>query len=174
MNNTSASLMVAVYDHTVCLRVSGRADYSCTVDLKSLVTGLCERGYTHYLFDLHDCRMIDSTFSGVLAGLSQQLSGDPSHSQPVELSNVSPRVLDTLENLGITFLFKIGASPEPVPAKFEPHSPDHAATPVELASTCLQAHQILMELNTANFRKFKDVAQFLAEDLKRLQSSQKP
>jgi hypothetical protein len=40
---------------------------------------------------------------------------------------------------------------------------------VEVARTCLEAHRTLMELNPGNAQKFKDVAQFLAEDVKRLE-----
>jgi hypothetical protein len=47
---------------------------------------------------------------------------------------------------------------EPVPG-----SHDHK----EISRTCLEAHQTLMRINPDNIAKFKDVAQFLAEDLKK-------
>jgi hypothetical protein len=40
----------------------------------------------------------------------------------------------------------------------------------EVQRTCLEAHQLLMEINPANVAKFKDVAAFLAEDLKKLKA----
>jgi hypothetical protein len=67
----------------------------------------------------------------------------------------------------------MGGSAGPLSDKFEPLAPGDPASAVELARTCLKAHQTLMELNPANAQKFKDVAQFLAEDLKRLEISQK-
>lgn len=42
-----------------------------------------------------------------------------------------------------------------------------AASQVEITRTCLPAHKLLMEIQPKNVAKFKDVAQFLAEDLKR-------
>ena len=39
-----------------------------------------------------------------------------------------------------------------------------------MSRTCLDAHQTLMEINPANIPKFKDVAQFLADDLKNLKN----
>lgn len=38
-----------------------------------------------------------------------------------------------------------------------------------MARTSLEAHQTLMKINPANIPKFKDVAEFLAEDLKKLE-----
>src|ERR1035441_9949735 len=73
MENTSAKLMVAVFDRMVCVQISGRADFACSVDLKKLITELWERGYAHFIFDLCGCRMMDSTFLGVLAGISLAL-----------------------------------------------------------------------------------------------------
>jgi len=157
----------------VCVQISGRADFACSVDLKKLITELWERGYAHFIFDLCGCRMMDSTFLGVLAGISQQLSNGASEPRPLELLNANPRIAETLENLGVAHLFKMGGSAGPLSDKFEPLAPGDPASAVELARTCLKAHQTLMELNPANAQKFKDVAQFLAEDLKRLEIGQK-
>jgi anti-anti-sigma factor len=172
MDHSSAKLMVAVFDRTVCVQVSGRADFTCTVDLKKLITELWERGYSHFILDLCGCRMMDSTFLGVLAGISLLLSNGAGQAQPLELLNASPRIAETLENLGVAHLFKIGGSAAPVSDKFEPLSQGAPASAVELARTCLKAHQTLIALNPANAQKFKDVAQFLAEDLQRLELGQ--
>ena len=40
----------------------------------------------------------------------------------------------------------------------------------EVTRNCLEAHRKLMEISPANIPKFKEVAQFLAEDLKKLKS----
>ena len=68
---------------------------------------------------------------------------------------------------------KSAASDGPLSDKFEPLSQGGPASPVELARTCLKAHLTLMGLSPENEQKFKDVAQFLAEDLKRLEIGQK-
>ena len=165
--------MVAVFDRTVCVQVSGRADFTCTVDLKKLITELWERGYSHFILDLCGCRMMDSTFLGVLAGISILLSNGSGGPQPLELLNANPRIAETLENLGVAYLFKIGGSAGPVSDKFEPLSTGAPASAEELARTCLKAHQTLIALNPENAQRFKDVAQFLAEDIQRLEMSPK-
>jgi len=174
MDNPSEKIMVAVFDRTVCVQISGRADFTSSLDLKKLITELWEHGYSHFILDLCDCRMMDSTFVGVLSGISLQLADRKEDPTPLELINPSARVTESLENLGVIHLFKIGAATAPLTDKYEPlakngEAPSHA----EVARTCLQAHQTLMDLKPENVQKFKDVAKFLAEDLKRLEIGQK-
>jgi hypothetical protein len=116
--------------------------------------------------------MMDSTFLGVLAGISLQLSNGAGGAPPLELLNASPRISETLDNLGVSFLFKFGGSSGPLSDKFEPLARGAPASAEELARTCLKAHQTLMALNPENAQRFKDVAQFLAEDLQRLELGQ--
>src|SRR5208283_4203502 len=155
MDHSSAKLMVAVFDRTVCVQISGRADFTCTVDLKKLITELWERGYSRFILDLCGCRMMDSTFMGVLAGISLQLSNGAGGPQPLELLNANPRITESLENLGVAHLFRFGGSSGPLSDKFEPLSQSAPATAVELARTCLKAHQTLIALNPENAQKFK-------------------
>jgi len=173
MDNSCAKLMVAVFDRTVCVQISGRADFTSSLDLKKLITELWEHGYSHFVFDLCQCRMMDSTFIGVLSGISQQLSDGKNGQLPLELHNLNSRVSETLENLGVTRLFNITDTPAPDTDKYQPLAKGDATTQVELARTCLEAHQTLMGIKPENVQKFKDVAQFLAEDLKRLEIGQK-
>lgn len=163
-------------DQMVCVKVAGRANFSGSVDLKTLVTGLWDKGYHRFVLDLSECLLMDSTFLGVLAGLGLKLNNNNTQATPpannhngnhaIELLNPSPRIADLLENLGITHLFDItkGRLTTDCLVKL-----DHAHTPSdrrEVQKTCLEAHQTLMDVNPANVPKFKDVAQFLAEDLK--------
>jgi hypothetical protein len=76
-------------------------------------------------------------------------------------------VTDLLDNLGLLPLFKL-VSGEGSPAAYQESSVT-PTNPVELAQTSLDAHKTLMSFNPANVPKFKDVAQFLAEDLAKLE-----
>jgi anti-anti-sigma regulatory factor len=175
MDHSPAKLKVAVFDRTVCIQVSGRADFTCTVDLQKLINQLWERGYTHFIFELRDCRMMDSTFMGVLTDISMQLTKLANGSElahPIELLNANPRISETLENLGVAGLFEMCGSDTPLSDKFEPLSEAAPASPVELARTCLKAHQTLISISAENAQRCKDVAQFMAEDLHRLEIGQ--
>jgi anti-sigma B factor antagonist len=178
MNALSNNLGVWVGDKLVCVKVAGRANFSGSVDLKTLVNSMWAKGYHHFVLDLSECLLMDSTFLGVLAGLGLKLNGTNGHAQPasgngngqrpIELLNPSPRIADLLENLGITHLFDITRGPLTTECLTKL---DHAPTTAdrrEVQKTCLEAHKTLMDVNPANVPKFKDVAQFLAEDLKNM------
>lgn len=177
MNALSNNLGVWVGDQLVCVKVAGRANFSGSVDFKTLVTTMWSKGYHHFVLDLSECLLMDSTFLGVLAGLGLKLNGNgqsqAGHANgngqhAIELLNPSPRISDLLENLGITHLFDISRgrlTTECLTAlDHSPAQPDRR----QVQQTCLDAHQTLMDVNPANVPKFKDVAQFLAEDIKNM------
>jgi anti-sigma B factor antagonist len=171
MSESSANLMVAVFDRVVCIKVNGRADFTSSVDLKKLITELWQRGYNRFVLELRDCTMMDSTFLGMLAGIGLKFcNGKTPQGPPLELYNPNPRIAEVLENLGVNHLFKIHASEEQVAEHFQPLAKSPTTTKVEVARTCLESHRILMDLSPENADKFKDVAHFFAEDLKRLET----
>ena len=79
---------------------------------------------------------------------------------------------DLLENLGVGHLFTLRHGSNPSTATFTPVTTTNAApTREEMSRTCLEAHEVLMELNPENIPKFKEVTQFLAEDLKKAEGT---
>src|SRR3954471_23913989 len=166
------TMSVWVGDKTAWIRIEGRANFNSSVDFKALINGLIEKGYTRFILDLTECVLMDSTFLGVLAGLGMKFSapknGDPAIT--LELLNANARITDLLENLGVQHLFKMVCGPELNRARLEPmeHTPG-THDRKEVSRVCLEAHQTLMDINPENIGRFKDVAQFLAEDLKKLE-----
>jgi anti-anti-sigma regulatory factor len=138
-----------------------------------LLNELLKKGYGHFIIDLSECILMDSTFLGVLAGFGIKLNpkGAPIECG-IELLNASPRVTELLENLGALHLFKISAAPLQVPADAKACTPESIhPTHEEITRTSLEAHQTLMSMSAENVARFKDVTQFLAEDLKSLEKS---
>lgn len=169
MNGSSANLMVAIFDSLVCVKVCGRANFTTSVDFKKVVNELAQRGFKRFGIDLSLCQTMDSTFLGVLAGIGLKFSPNSATAEnpSVLIFNPSPRVFDLLENLGVAHLFKIVNSDATEKEHFEPVV-EAEASRVEVTRTCLEAHQTLMDISPENVKKFKDVTQFLAEDLKKL------
>ena len=174
MNPSSAKMSVMVGTHSACVRITGRANFTSSIDLKTLVNELRQRGYDYFVLDLSECALMDSTFLGVLAGFGLKMNGaqNGASERGIELFNPSNRILDLLENLGVLHLFKVKQGGDTLPAQSEavpltPCSPSKE----EVKRTCLEAHQTLMEIHPENVSRFKDVAQFLAEDLKKLKLS---
>ena len=164
--------MVFVSGQLACVRIVGRANFTSSIEFKALLNELIDKGYRCFVLDLADCALMDSTFLGVLAGFGLRLSpapNGPNGNTGIELLNPTPRISELLENLGILHLFHVVAGPTPVPAEAlaTPAASVPAPTHEEVTRTCLEAHQLLMSVSPANVPKFKDVAEFLAEDLRK-------
>ena len=167
MNKPSANLLVAVVDDFVCVKIAGRATFTSSIDFKKLIQQLQERGFAHFIVDLSECVIMDSTFLGVLAGVGLKFCDDNGNAPQghVELLNPNARLTDLLENLGVSHLFRIVQQTTPAADRFEPVACVDASRS-DVTRNCLEAHELLMRLNPENAGRFKDVARFLAEDLK--------
>ncbi len=156
-----------------CIKIAGRANFAASPDFKTLLNELAQKGFGHFIIDLSECVLMDSTFLGVLAGFGMKLNpnGAPSE-RGIELHCASSRVSDLLENLGAAHLFKSTSGPLQFPEEVKPCTPESInPTHEQIARTSLEAHQTLMAMNPENVVRFKDVTQFLAEDLKNLEKA---
>lgn len=170
MNTPTAKLMVLVGERFACVKVAGRANFTTSVDFKTLLTELEGKGYPYIVIELSECSLMDSTFLGVLAASGVRMipaDGD-CVKQAIELRNANERLLELLENLGVLHLFKTcqGELPQCEELKSSPCHPSRE----DLTRASLEAHRTLMEINPQNVSKFKDVTRFLAEDLEKLKS----
>src|ERR1043166_5769393 len=109
MSTPSARLFVLVGEQFACIKITGRANYSSSIDFKTLVNELRQKGYTYFVLDLSECALMDSTFLGVLAGLGLKTgSAQKNQNSPaIELLNPNTRIEDLLESLGVLHLFKV-------------------------------------------------------------------
>jgi anti-sigma B factor antagonist len=166
MSTPSANLSVLVGKNFACVKIAGRANFTFSPDFKTLLTELNQKGYNHFVVDLSECVLMDSTFLGVLAGFGMRAPGQCE----IELANPSQRVAELLENLGVLHLFKVTNGPLQLPDDVQTQTPESInPTHEQITRTSLEAHQTLMAAHPDNVTRFKDVAQFLAEDLKNIQ-----
>jgi anti-sigma B factor antagonist len=178
MPNKSPVMSVAVLEHTAFVKIPGRANFGSSVDFKTLVNELRTHGVDRFILDLGDCITMDSTFLGVLAGLALR-NADGKETAPdgeklqLELLNPNARVADLLDNLGVVQLFNVVHQEKPCTELFEPVNNSSAPSREEVSRTCLEAHQLLMQINPDNIPKFKEVTQFLAEDLRKIKEESK-
>lgn len=173
MSTPSARLLVWAGEQFACVRIIGRANFTSSVDFLALINQLREQGCKCFVLDLSECVLMDSTFLGVLAGFGLKLSagnGDKGR-HGIELLNPNARITELLDTLGVLHLFKLAHGPLPLPDQIEPrpHAPG-SPTKAEVTLTCIEAHQTLADISPANAARFKDVAQFLAEGLKKARS----
>jgi anti-anti-sigma regulatory factor len=173
MNMPAAKLTVLVGERFACVRISGRANFTSSVDFKTVLTGLQRKGYNYIVIELSDCALMDSTFLGVLAGfgLNTLSPNENCAASVIELRNANERLTDLLENLGVLHLFKTKHGALSTPGGVETSAPSPCSpSREELTRASLEAHQTLMSISPENVERFKDVTNFLAEDLQKLRS----
>ncbi|MEY2411211.1 MAG: anti-sigma factor antagonist [Verrucomicrobiota bacterium] len=171
MGASPANIAVWVNDRFVCVKIAGRAGCACSVDFRSLILGLRTRGWRHFILDLTECQLMDSTFLGVLAWLGLRFSEEAGPlPATIELLNPSDRVSGLLENLGVAQLFQVSRGAPIATDALEPlPQTTLEANRSEIQRTSLEAHQLLIHVDPKNGAKFKDVCKFLEEDLKKME-----
>ena len=117
--------------------------------------------------------LMDSTFLGVLAGFGLKTNPQATPDERcIELLNANTRITELLENLGALHLFKITSGTMELPDDAKACTPESInPTHEQITRTSLEAHETLMKVNPENYARFKDVTQFLAEDLKNLEKN---
>ncbi|MGI9114459.1 MAG: STAS domain-containing protein [Chthoniobacterales bacterium] len=156
-----SSIQVGVSGPSVWVRVEGRGTFLNSGNLKQFAREMVERGYREFVVDLHDCAMMDSTFMGTMAGLALRLRelGDGN----LQVVHCGQRSRDLLAGLGLDQLFEIttnGAHAPRCQALEKPAVDKH-----EQARQMLDAHEALCEVAPENVPRFKDVLEYLKQDL---------
>src|SRR4051812_26166216 len=174
--NPAPSILVGTANRTVCVRVEGKGSFLNSTGLKEFAKEMINRGFREFAIDLKNCPVMDSTFMGTLAGIALRLR--ELGQGALHVINLNERNSDLLANLGLDQLFCIEARPVASPAAAAAVAPSAAQVPLVSASpdkvtqaqTMLEAHEACVEANGANAAKFKDVLEYLKQDLHHLAS----
>jgi anti-anti-sigma regulatory factor len=175
------------------VKVVGRGSFQNSGCVKAFYLQLLKDGVNRFVIDLGACTYLDSTFLGILLGLGLKLR--EMGNGLLNILNASPRNLELLRNLGLDRLIQVtggklpGDDSGPTGKTGTLKPPDgngtgaaaidlqgvkeenleEMACPVptraEAAPTILEAHEALMNFDPRNVPKFKDVVEFLREDL---------
>lgn len=165
------NLTAAYIDHTVVIRVEGRGSFKISPPLKNFVLRVINNpNAAHVLIDMSGCYCMDSTFMGVLAGLSFQIKDRPGHT--MKLTNLSEKNQKLLITLGVDRVVSYSPTPTPEEAalisqiaqQVETVEEDGTNT-LDTARTTLEAHETLVKINPDNLVRFKSVLELLQKDI---------
>ncbi len=158
------------------IKVVGRGSFQNSGCLKAFYQQLLKEGVRRFVVDLDACTYLDSTFLGILLGLGLKLK--ELGAGLLHILNASPRNLELLRNLGLDRLISIETTTGANGARDISKSVLNGVkeenlkemtcsvpTRAEAGPTILEAHVNLMEFDPRNVPKFKDVVEFLREDL---------
>jgi len=164
-----SSIQVGVRGPTVWVKVEGKGSFLNSGNLKEFAREMLDRGYREFVVDLADCAMMDSTFMGTMASVALRLKElGRGHLHIVHCGN---RSQELLSGLGLDQIFDIRANgaraPECGALEQATGGKLTEAQKQEQAETMLEAHEALCEAAPENLFRFKDVLDFLRQDLHR-------
>jgi len=162
-----SSIQVGVNGPAVWVRVEGRGSFLNSGSLKEFAQEMVTRGYREFVIDLQNCAMMDSTFMGTMAGVALRLKElGHGHLHVVHCGN---RSRELLSGLGLDQIFSIHSNGSTAPdceslgEPVQPEVPNEGKK--EQAQTMLEAHEALCQASPENFLRFKDVLDYLKQDL---------
>ena len=169
--NNSDNLTAAYIDHMAVIRVEGRGSFKVSPSMKQFIHQvLANKKADRIVLDMCDCTGMDSTFMGVIAGLACLIKGKPDFK--FKLINLSDKNKKLLVTLGVDRVVDYSLASE----NNELDNcnlcgevlPADLSNKLEAAKTTLEAHETLVDINPANFSKFKSVLEFLEDDVRSL------
>jgi len=149
------------------VKVERKGSFLNSGNLKEFMREMLDRGYREFVVDLENCAMMDSTFMGTMATVALRLRDfGQGHFHVIHCSS---RCQELLFGLRLDQIFDVranGASPpecgvlERLPRIQSPEDRKR-----EQMQTMLEAHEALSGAAPENMLRFKDVLEFLRQDL---------
>ena len=190
----SNPILVGCLEDAIWIRVEGKGSFENSGPIKEFSSKMIDEGHRHFIVDLENCPVMDSTFMGTLTGVALRLAqeeeepddvacqatdSDRSESFGLEVINANPRCRQLMVGLGLDHIFQLdedgGAHREQsklvsrqIIARNEDVSDIVTGKPVEKSATgevMLEAHEALSEACEQNVPRFRDVIEFLKKDL---------
>jgi len=175
-----SQLLVHEQGQDALIRIIGRGSFRNSVALRDYGKELSARlgSESKILVDMKDCEGMDSTFMGMLASWTHELTkaGKPG---PI-MVDVSTKVAECMTTLGLSQVVAWtpeGQSPEPYRDTLNAcetwdELECHDESELETAHRMFAAHEKLCEIEDTNSGRFKDVLSYLGEKLGKKQNSE--
>jgi anti-anti-sigma regulatory factor len=149
------------------MRVEGKGSFLNSDNFHEFAREMLDHGYREFVVDMAGCATMDSTFMGTMASLALRLR-ELGHGH-LHIVHCGSRNQQLLLGLGLDRIFDIdangGSPPEcgPLEQTFVAHSPEERKK--TQTKTVLEAHEALCEAAPQNVLRFKDVLDFLRQEL---------
>lgn len=167
--NPTPSILVGCSQKVVCIRVQGKGSFQNSTGIKEFAAAMILRGHRDFVVDLESCPVMDSTFMGTLAGVAQRLLRLGQGG--LHIIHANERNTDLLVGLGLDQIVSMEGKDGAVAAEFRMETQEQLpAAPSDKRSTTetmIAAHQALVDADPDNLCKFKDVLDYLKQDLRR-------
>ncbi len=162
----SPVFLVDAYSDPVYLKIKGRASYLNCEPLNKFFSKIIEKPKVNIVVDFAECSGMDSTFLGLLAGVSLEIK-KKNQDGSICLYSVKGRNRELMANLGLDQIITVDSDEykptanENLEKKFEKFESEQSAS----IRTILQAHQHLISADSSNLNRFQDVVSFLKKQI---------
>lgn len=184
--NSRQSIISGHCGNVVWLRVEGAGSRENSADVARFVQPEILHGKQSFVVDLEHCTGLDSTFMGMLIGLSKQIRNEVQGC--LHVINARGRNAQLLRGLGVQYFCSVseddgpfadkhkndcGCSSEAVATRsdvvYERAVEHQTLSKRELTEHCLEAHTRLCEAGKENQEKFQHVVDLMEQKLVQLQ-----
>lgn len=150
------TFLVNAYSDPVVVKVTGKANYLNCNSFREFIETIMAGGCRRIFIDFSQCKGMDSTFLGILAGTAIELRKLNPAGELV-IGNLSDRNYELICNLGLQNLLTVIDEAESVDDNLDALENKE----VSEAKKILEAHQNLTKADKENEAKFQDVIAFL-------------
>lgn len=160
------SVLIARETYGYIIKVEGRANLECSPALKNFIDSITpEENVSKIVFDLSDCKWMDSTFMGTLTILGLK---SRKMNIAVEICNADQRNLGLIRDLGISNLFEFISNVSlRADIKWENIVETQKSSDGAVAETILKAHETLVEADSSNAPKFEGIIDLVKKDIEK-------
>ena len=150
------TFLVSAYSDPVVVQVNGKANYLNCNAFREFIEKVIAGGSRKLFIDFENCKGMDSTFLGILAGTAIQLRKFAPAGELI-VGNLSERNYELICNLGLQNLLTISKDQAAASKTFDSLKNQEVSD----AKNILKAHENLTAADQENVGKFQDVIAFL-------------
>jgi anti-anti-sigma factor len=150
------TFLVSAYSDPIVVQVNGKANYLNCNAFREFIEKVIAGGSRKLFIDFENCKGMDSTFLGILAGTAIQLRKLTPLGELI-VGNLSKRNYELICNLGLQNLLTISKDQVAASKTFDALKNQEVSD----AKNILKAHENLTAADQENVGKFQDVIAFL-------------
>jgi anti-sigma B factor antagonist len=163
------AILYGVFEDCTWIRCVGKGSFMTSPLLKDCAEQRLAQGEKYLVVDLEACTGMDSTFMGLLAGLSARIM---KNAGAVQVTAANERNQRSLEDLGLDCLLDINPESAPwkgkeqeIRSKLSPVIADSPLDSRERAKQVLDAHKTLASTSEENAKRFSSVVTLLENEV---------
>ena len=156
------TFLISAYTDPVVVKINGKANYLNCNAFREFIEKMLADGKRNIFIDFTDCKGMDSTFLGILAGTAIELRKLSPEGELI-VGSLSERNYELICNLGLQNLLTIDDDASQSADDYDALKNQEVSD----AKNILKAHENLTEADKENEAKFQDVIAFLRNQVEK-------